>query len=137
MRSSPSSAADGGLSLATPPGTGGGTRSLALKVNGTVGKNCVAIETTFCNGAPATGIQGKFHAFVWYKPDDANGGPSGPGFTYFDPEGGGTDHNTPPNVWFDLPTFDVAGANVTGVGVNLCGIEGHKGTLYFDNFYFE
>lgn len=137
VQSAANSAADGGLFLATPPGTGAGTWSLALKVNGTAGKTCVAIETTFCDGAPATGIYGKFHAFVWYKPEDANGGLSGPGFTYFAPEGGGTDYNTPPNVWFDLPTFDVAGANVTGVAVNVCGIEGHKGTLYFDNFYFE
>lgn len=139
--SDPNSAADGGLFFATPPQGapmgGGGTWSLALKINGTTGKNCVGIETTFCGGAPATGIQGKFHAFVYYKPDVANGAISGPGFTYFTPSGGGTDNNTPSNVWYDIPTFDVAGANVTGVGVHLCGTEGDKGTLYFDNFYFE
>jgi hypothetical protein len=127
-----------GLYLAAPPGAGAGSYSLALDVDGSTGKNGTTIVVDLCPGsAAATGISGKFHASVWWKPSDSKGGLGGPGYAYLLPQGGGTDVNCPAGVWFDVPTQPVAGANITNVGVSLGGIDGHKGTLYFDNIYFE
>jgi hypothetical protein len=137
---SATSAASGSLYLATPPGSGAGTYSLAVKADGVTKANadCVAISAKLCAaGAPATGLQGKFHISVWYTPTDGKGAPSGPAYMALQPSGGGTDNNTPANTWFDVPSFDVAGANVTGATVYICGLTGHKGTLFFDNIYFE
>jgi hypothetical protein len=127
-----------GLYLAAPPGSGAGSYSLAVDVDGTTGKSGTTILITLCPGsAAATGITGKFHASVWWKPSDNKGGLGGPGYAYTLPQGGGVDTNCPAGAWFDVPTQAVAGANITQVGVSIGGIDGHKGTLYFDNFYFE
>jgi hypothetical protein len=127
-----------GLYFATPPGSGAGSYSMALDVDGSNGKSGTTIAIALCpGGAAATGITGKFHVSVWWKPSDSNGGLGGPGYAYTLPQGGGTDTNCPAGAWFDVPTQPVAGANITHLGVSIGGIDGHKGTLYFDNIYFE
>ena len=127
-----------GLYLAAPPGAGAGSFSLAVDVDGSTGKDGTMVLVELCPGtAAATGILGKFHASVWWKPSDSNGALGGPGYAYWLPQGGGTDVNCPAGVWFDVPSQAVAGANITHVGVSIGGISGHKGTLYFDNIYFE
>ena len=127
-----------GLYLATPPGSGAGSYSLALDVDGATGKEGTAIVIALCPGsAAASGIYGKFHASVWWKPSDGKGKLGGPGYAYATPSVGGQDVNCPAGEWFDVPTQDIGGVNVTHIGVSIGGIEGHKGTLYFDNIYFE
>jgi len=127
-----------GLYFATPPGSGAGSYSMALDVDGSNGKSGTTIAIALCpGGAAATGITGKFHVSVWWKPSDSNGGLGGPGYAYTLPQGGGTDTNCPAGAWFDVPTQPVAGANITHLAVSIGGIDGHKGTLYFDNIYFE
>jgi len=127
-----------GLYLATPPGAGAGSYSLAVDVDGSTGKSGTTVMIALCPGsAAATGIAGKFHISVWWKPSDSNGGLGGPGYAYSLPQGGGTDVNCPAGAWFDVPTQALAGINATHIGVSIGGIDGHKGTLYFDNAYFE
>ena len=127
-----------GLYLAAPPGAGAGSYSLAVDVDGTTGKDGTTVLIELCPGsAAATGISGKFHASVWWKPSDSNGALGGPGYAYWLPQGGGSDVNCPAGAWFDVPTQSVAGANITHIVVSIGGISGHKGTLYFDNIYFE
>jgi len=141
--SSNNNAASGALYLATPPGTGAGAHSLAVNVDGTnvVGGH-VTVRLDFCPGAaPATGIQGAFHASIWFKPTDGNGNPSGPGYTYLSNGGagvgGGADYNTPAGMWFQIQTDNAQGANVSHVDVSVDGLAGHKGVLYFDNMHFD
>jgi len=132
-----SDAESGGLYLATPPDSAGGTHSLALNVDGSVSGSFIKLTLQFCpGGALATGIQGKLHASVWFKATDGKGKIAGPGYTYLDGVSG-PDVNTPEGQWFDAPTNAVAGTSVTKVDLSIGGINGHKGTLYFDNIYFE
>src|SRR6187551_3825160 len=85
-----------GLYLAAPPGAGAGSYSLALDVDGSTGKSGTTVVVELCPGsAAATGISGKFHASVWWKPNDGKGGLGGPGYAYLLPSGGGTDVNCP------------------------------------------
>jgi hypothetical protein len=130
-----------GLYLAAPPGAGAGSWSLAVDVDGSNGKSGTTIALQLCPAsAPATGLDGKFHATVWWKPSDSNGQLGGPGYTYLSGPGvnvGGQDTSCPANAWFDVPSQNIGGVNVTHIGVSIGGIEGHKGTLYFDNMYFE
>jgi hypothetical protein len=128
-----------GLYLVAPPGTGGGSWSLAVDIDGSKGSGA-AIALQLCGGAPATGLFGQLHAKVWFKPSDGNGGLGGPGYTYLTGTGvgvGGHDVNCPAGVWFDAPSQNIAGTNVTHAHVTIGGIAGHKGTLYFDNIYFD
>ena len=72
-----------GLYLAAPPGAGAGSWSLAVDVDGSNGKSGTTIALQLCAGsAPATGLDGKFHATVWWKPSDSNGQLGGPGYAY-------------------------------------------------------
>lgn len=127
--------------LVAPPGAGAGSFSLAVDVDGSNGKSGTTLAIQLCpGGAPATGLQGAFHATVYWKPSDSNGGLGGPGYTFLSGPGvnvGGIDSNCPAGVWFDAPSQNVAGVSVTQIGVSIGGIEGHKGTLYFDNMHFE
>jgi hypothetical protein len=115
---------------------------LAVDVDGTSGDTNATISLDFCaGGALATGIQGALHVMVWYKPTDGGTAPSGPGYTYISDGSGttvsSTDYNTPASQWFDIPTFNVSGASIKHVDVTISGIDGHKGTLYFDNIHFD
>jgi len=133
----------GGLSLATPPGGGTsyGSHSLALNVDGTSGGTNAGIQVQFCGGSLATGIFGALHAKVWFKPTDGGGAVSGPGYLYLSDDSstivGGGDTNTPANSWFDVSSNGVMGANVVSAELEISGISGHKGVLYFDNIYFD
>lgn len=128
------------LRAATAPGTGAGARSLAVDVDGT-GRDYghVTIGLDFCGGAPATGLQGAFHASLWFQPTDSNGAPAGPAWTYLSNGssgvGGGADYNTPANTWFQIQSDYANGANVSHVMVSVDGLGGHKGVLYFDNMF--
>ena len=137
------SAAVGSAFVTTPPGSGAGSRSLAVNVDASalaVGQVTVSVD--FCpGGAQATGIQGAFHVSVWFKPSDSNGAPSGPGYAYLTNGNtvvnGGSDFNTPAGMWFELATAFAQGASVSHVDVTVGGLEGHKGVLYFDNAHFD
>jgi hypothetical protein len=144
LQASAVSAATGGLYLATPPGgeAAYGKHSLALKVDGiTNAKYSVTISRDFCpTGAPATGIQGAFHAMVRFQPDNntPSGGLGGPADVEL--SGVGTaeiDTNCPAGVWFDVASASLLGNSVSHVNVYVGGIDGHKGTLYFDNLHFD
>lgn len=138
-----SNAASGGLYYATPPGAAAGAKSLALNVDGTAADALyITISVDVCpGGALATGIQGAFHAQVWFKPSDGKGALGGPGYTYIndgnDGVVSGPDVNCPAGEWFDVPSHSVAGTSIKQIELSIAGINGHKGTLYFDNMYFE
>jgi hypothetical protein len=137
-----SNADSGGLYYAAPPGGNGfGAHSLALNVDASAAVNAsfITITVEFCpGGALATGIQGAFHAQVWFKPTDGKGGLGGPGYSYIDNGSvSGPDVNCPPGAWFDVPSNNVSGTSIKMVELTIGGIEGHKGVLYFDNMYFE
>jgi hypothetical protein len=56
---------------------------------------------------------------------------------YLDNGVAGPDVACPAGAWFDVPSDAVAGTSVTKIDLSIGGISGHKGTLYFDNLYFE
>ena len=129
----PSGAMISGISL---------TENFALKIDGTRG-GVAGIRGYFCrdNGV-ATNISGMFHAMVWWEPSDGGSGLSGPGYTYIydgsQVSVGGNDTNTPANQWFDLPSQLITTSDsLVYVDVNIAGIQDRKGTLYFDNIYFD
>jgi len=136
-------AASGAVFATTPPGTGAGSHSLAVNIDGTkANASYVTLSVNLCPGsAAATGIAGAFHVSVWFKPTDANGAPSGPGYTYLSNGSntvvGGGDYNTPANTWFDIPSSYVMSVSVSRVDVSVGGLDGHKGVLYIDNAYFD
>ncbi|HEY6081739.1 MAG TPA: hypothetical protein VIW29_23145 [Polyangiaceae bacterium] len=133
-----------GPTFPAPPGgsSGYGQHSLALKIDGTRG-SAAGIRVYFCPGnGVATNISGVFHAMVWWEPSDSGGGLAGPGFTYIS-DGSqisvdGPDSNTPEGQWFDLPSnLITSGDSLVSVDVNIAGVQDRKGTLYFDNIYFD
>ena len=136
------SAVVGGFSFPAPPGgTGYGSRSAALTIDGTKG-DFAALRVNFCpSGAATSGLIGKLHVMVWYKPT-SGGAPAGPGYLYLydgvQHIGGGTDVNTPANQWFDVPTFNIdSDTPIKYAELRIAGLTGRKGVLYIDNIYFD
>jgi hypothetical protein len=133
------------MPLPAPPGGGAayGAHSLAVNVDATGDDyGFVTIGLDFCpGGAVANGIQGAFHALVWFKPGDATTVGGGPADVVV---GGGSgtvaekDTAWTTTGWSDVPSDYVGGViSVKHVDVTVAGIAQRKGTLYFDNMHFD